>query len=575
MRWSIGSKIGGSSLLVLAVLAVLGTVSYRSTTGLIESARQVTHTHKVLNAVVGVLGALRDAESNERAYIISGDDAYMGLYRGALAEVDRFTRELRTLTLDNPMQQQRLNALEPVIAARVATLQEVADLRRSAGFAPAAQAVSAGRGKAQMERILSLAGEVAAEENRLLAERAAAAAAVANRTFNVILWGTALAALGKLGVAIYLSRSIAHPLGEISIAAQAIAAGDLSRTVRADNRRDEVGALSRSFALMTESLQKMTVASDQIAAGDLTVVVHPRSSADTLGKAFVTMTENLKRITGDIQQGVNSLSSSAQQIVVTTTQVASGAAQTATAVSETTTTVEEVKQTAQLSAQKAKYVSDSAQKAAQVALVGRKSVEDSIQGMQRIREQMESIAGSIVRLSEQGQSIGEIMLTVSDLAEQSNLLAVNAAIEAARAGEHGRGFAVVAQEVRSLAEQSKQATAQIRGILGDIQKATSAAVMVTEQGSKAVDAGVRQSQQAGEAVQKLAENVAEAAQAATQIAASSQQQMAGMDQIASAMESIKLASAQNVTSVRQTEAAARNMEDLGQKLKAVSARFKV
>ena len=134
---------------------------------------------------------------------------------------------------------------------------------------------------------------------------------------------------------------------------------------------------------------------------------------------------------------------------------------------------------------------------------GRKSVESAIEGMQRIREQMESIAESIVQLSEQSQAIGEIIATVNDLAEQSNLLAVNAAIEAAKAGEQGKGFAVVAQEVKSLAEQSKQATAQVRTILGDIQKATSAAVMATEQGSKAVEAGVKQSGEAGESIRQL------------------------------------------------------------------------
>jgi methyl-accepting chemotaxis protein len=188
---------------------------------------------------------------------------------------------------------------------------------------------------------------------------------------------------------------------------------------------------------------------------------------------------------------------------------------------------------------------------------------------------MESIAESIVRLSEQSQNIAEIMLSVNDLAEQSNLLAVNASIEAAKAGEQGKGFAVVAQEVRNLADQSKQATVQVRSILNDIQKATNAAVMVTEQGSKAVDAGVKQSVLAGESVQKLGESIAEAAQAATQIAASSQQQMVGMDQVVQAMENIKVASGQNVASTRQTESAAKNIEELGRKLSELAALYKV
>jgi methyl-accepting chemotaxis protein len=188
---------------------------------------------------------------------------------------------------------------------------------------------------------------------------------------------------------------------------------------------------------------------------------------------------------------------------------------------------------------------------------------------------MESIAESIVRLSEQSQSIGEIIATVNDLAEQSNLLAVNAAIEAAKAGEQGKGFAVVAQEVKSLSEQSKQATAQVRTILGDIQRATSAAVLATEQGNKAVQAGVKQTTETGEAIRLLADSIAEAAQAATQIAASSQQQMVGMDQVALAMENIKQASVQNVSGTRQAEVAAQSLHELGQKLQQLAAQYKV
>jgi methyl-accepting chemotaxis protein len=273
-----------------------------------------------------------------------------------------------------------------------------------------------------------------------------------------------------------------------------------------------------------------------------------------------------RSITRQLRESIAQIASSSSEILATTTQVASGAAETAAAVSETTATVEEVKQTAQLASQKAKYVAESAQKAANVSRAGRKSVEDAIQGMNRIQEQTEVIAESIVRLSEQSQAIGEIIATVGDLAEQSNVLAVNAAIEAAKAGEQGKGFAVVAQEVKSLADQSKQATTQVRAILGDIQKATSAAVLATEQGGKAVAAGVKQVGETDEAIRLLAEGIGDAAQAATQIAASSQQQMVGMDQVALAMENIKQASMQNVAGTKQAEVAAQQLHELGQRL---------
>ena len=273
-----------------------------------------------------------------------------------------------------------------------------------------------------------------------------------------------------------------------------------------------------------------------------------------------------RAISQQLRDGVNRLSTASAQILAMTTQVAAGAAETSSAVSETTATVEQVKQTAQVANQKARYVSESSQKAMLASQTGNRAVEETIQGMHSIQEQMEAIADTVIRLSEQGQAIGEMIATVNDLAEQSNLLAVNAAIEAAKAGEQGKGFGVVAQEIKSLAEQSKRATGQVRVILGDIQKATSSAVLATEQGGKAVTSGVKQATETGETIQLLTESITQAAQAATQISASSQQQMVGMDQVALAMENIKQASVQNSSGTKQAELAAQNLHELGRNL---------
>jgi methyl-accepting chemotaxis protein len=575
MKWSIGNKIASGFGIALAVLLVVGALSYDSTIKLIGSADWVAHTHEVLNGLDDLLSELKDAETGQRGYIITGEARYLEPYQGAREVVDQNLQSLKDLTSDNPHQQKRLAAMEPLFASRFAELQETIDLRRTKGFGPTEQVVVTDKGKNTMDSIRKLVGEARKEETELLAKRSVEEKDRAHRTELAIVLGSVCAFVLLTLVGLFLTRNIAVPLGQLSAAAQRIASGDLSGEMISNGRRDEVGVLAKTFAEMTESLGQMARVAGQISTGDLTVEVKPKSDKDTLGKAFVIMRENLRRVTKEIQESISILSSSAQQIVATTTQVASAATETATAVAETTTTVEEVKQTAQLSSQKAKYVSETAQKIAQVSQTGKKSAVESIDAMKQIREQMETIAESIVRLSEQSQAIGEIMLTVNDLAEQSNLLAVNASIEAAKAGEQGKGFAVVAQEVRNLADQSKQATAQVRSILGEIQKATNAAVMVTEQGSKAVEVGVQQAAKAGESVQQLAESIAEAAQAAAQIAASSQQQMAGMDQVAQAMESIKMASTQNVASTKQTESAAKNIDELGQKLKELVAVYKV
>ena len=271
---------------------------------------------------------------------------------------------------------------------------------------------------------------------------------------------------------------------------------------------------------------------------------------------------------------VDELARTASQISSVTTQLAASGAETAASISETTTAVEEIRQTAVVSREKARGVEQAADETVQYSESGRHAVEETVGGMSAIQARMETIAERVVKLSEQCQTIGQIVIAIKDFADQSNLLAVNASIEAAKAGEEGRGFAVVAQEVRSLSEQSKEATSQVQAILSEIQKATSATVMATEEGAKAVAQGVQRSQQAGKSIEELAHSIDKAAQAAILISASSQQQLVGMDQMAAAMGNINMATAQNVESVRQVEDSARLLNSLGRKLQNVVARGK-
>lgn len=354
--------------------------------------------------------------------------------------------------------------------------------------------------------------------------------------------------------------------------ANRIARGDLNLEVVANSERDVFGLAMKN---MVESLKQMAATADRIAAGDLTGEVRLASDKDQLGSSFATMVKSLRELTSEIREVVNVLASSAGEIMTTVSEFASTSSETASAINETNATVQEVRQTTDLTSQKAKHVYETAQKSVSVAKTGKKSVDDAIGGMQGIHERMGFIADRIVKLSEQSQAIGDIIATVNDLAEQSNLLAVNAAIEAAKAGEHGKGFAVVAQEVKNLATQSKQATAQVRSILGDIQKATTAAVLATEQGSKAVETGMKQSSEAGDSIRLLSASIEESSNSTLQIVTSTQEQAIGMDQIATAIQSINQASNQNVDGSRQIESATRNIYDLNQKLQQLVNRYKV
>ncbi len=546
MRWFLNLKTQSKLFVSFGLMILfLGTVVYTAYNGIsgLRDSQAKLYQEDFMNAV-----DLKDIRSNQnatRAAVLE-----MTLVTNA-SEREKFLAEIKSRSKENNEAIERLLKRNKNNLQLLQSLQEFKTIREpysqtrekqvipliNAGNLDEAKKLLLGVQSERNEKMRAIANQLvdAAEKDAQRAfEQSDQSARDSIFLFMIV---SAFALFMAAALVLFLNKIIAAPLTEISGVAQRIASGDLTGDVKLSApREDEVGVLMKTF-------QQMTI--------------------------------NLRRMLGEMREGINVLASSSTEITAATTQVASGASETATAVSETTATVEEVKQTALVSTQKAKYVSDSAQKASQVSQTGKKSTEESVSGMHRIREQMESIAESIVKLSEQSQAIGEIIASVNDLAEQSNLLAVNAAIEAAKAGELGKGFAVVAQEVKSLAEQSKQATAQVRGILTDIQKATSAAVMATEQGSKAVEAGVKQTTEAGESIRLLSDSISEASQVATQIAASSQQQLVGMDQVALAMENIKVASTQNVASTKQAETAAQNLHELGQKLKALVEQYRV
>lgn len=349
-----------------------------------------------------------------------------------------------------------------------------------------------------------------------------------------------------------------------------VAEGDMSGDVDVASECDTVG---KAMQEMVVSLRTMTAAARRISDGDLSVEIVERSGHDELGLALRHMIDNLREIIGELVSGTSTLAASVSQLSSTSALMASSAAETSSSMIQVTATVDEVRQTSEISSDRAGQVADAAEEASKYAEKGNVATQKTVAGMNLIKEEMDYIAESIVTLSEQGQSVGDIVDTVNDLADQSNLLSVNASIEAAKAGEHGKGFTVVAQEIKLLSVQSKQATEQIKTILGDIQKATGSAVMATERGTKAVHSGVELMAQSDETIRVMAESIGTSADFALQISSSSQQQLAGVEQVAQAMLSIKDAGQQNMDGARQLEDATLRLETLSNSLKQLSERF--
>jgi methyl-accepting chemotaxis protein len=336
-----------------------------------------------------------------------------------------------------------------------------------------------------------------------------------------------------------------------------------------------IAVFSLSFVLagrISKPIAAIADAARQVADRDLTVQAPNISRTDEIGdlsRAFGAMLESIKSQMSHMSQSTNVLKGAVQQITATVSEVASGAAQVAGSVSETATTLEELRHAAKASGDKAKNLSDMARSALGASIAGRDATDGTIQGMRMIRDQVDSVGETVTRLSEQSASIEQIIATVKDFADQSNLLAVNASIEAARAGEMGKGFSVVAHEIKSLADQSRQATLQIGEILQDIRKWISAVVESMKQVNKAIEGGIGQSSKTEEAIAILNKSVEISSKEATFIETSSSQQSISMDQVSSAMASIEEAINQNLHGVGQLEDAARKLADLGDQVRTL------
>ncbi|MBZ0317695.1 MAG: hypothetical protein K8L91_14845 [Anaerolineae bacterium] len=311
----------------------------------------------------------------------------------------------------------------------------------------------------------------------------------------------------------------------------------------------------------------------RVQSGDLSGRVEFSAADEAKNGPIVSLAKGMNAVVAQLQTTLHQIQSVAENaakvaddiLTATNEQIATVSDQDAS-VMQTSSTVQEVRATVTETAERAAAVAQMAQNSVQVSKTGEQAVTEAINGMALIRQRVEGIADNILVLSEHTQQIGEIIATVSALADQSKLLALNASVEAARAGEEGKGFAVVAMEVRNLAEQSREATAQVRDILSEIQQATNSAVMVTEEGTKGVDAGVQLVNSAGESIRGLAKLIEEAAYAAVQIAASTRQQAVGMDQLSAAMNRIRQATGQTNASTMAVERAARDLGTMARKL---------
>jgi twitching motility protein PilJ len=395
-----------------------------------------------------------------------------------------------------------------------------------------------------------------------------------------------------IAVLFMLSNKVAKPVSELVEYSRKFAAGEYSSRPHIESD-DDFGLIAENFVRSSErinravlnqeaqeNLQKsvtefLTVVS-QIGRGDLTL--RGRVTSDGLGNVVDSvnyMLDNFVKVLERVRKAAIDVSSSANEILLSSEDMASGAVQqdqeitnTSSAVEELTVSMKQVSNNAEASAEAARRALDAAEQ-------GNRAVRDTLEGMQRIRSSVQATAKKIKSLGDRSLEISEIINVINDITEQTNLLALNAAIEAARAGEAGRGFAVVADEVRKLAEHSRTATKDIAALIKAIQAETNEAVVVMEEGTKEVEVGARLADQAGKALEAISSVVRQSAELVQEISLASKQQVRGTEGVANAMQIISNITRQTSQGARQTARTVENMVKLSEQLNEALSQFRI
>ncbi len=333
--------------------------------------------------------------------------------------------------------------------------------------------------------------------------------------------------------------------------------------------------------------RELAVISDRIADGQLNIHA-PVAGVDELshlGASFNGMTAKLagmieserndklylQKVIATIRETAEALAESASELRDGAAKQAQGMKGQSAEISKTVDSVHKIQAKTNDANKTAEAVVQSSGRAKEVSEVGRKAIDESVEAMTSVKTTSNAIVDGIRSLKNDSKAIEEIVAVVNDIADKTNMLALNASIEASRAGEQGRGFTVVATEIRALAEQSKSTTSQVRRILSKISKRTQDAVYLTSQGKETVERALVLVEQAGDTIRTLEDIIAESVDLASKISVTSQTQTSGINQIRQAITHISEVSDQNLVATRQNEEMAVKLSSMGNRLKNLTA----
>ncbi|MRV72456.1 HAMP domain-containing protein [Duganella sp. FT92W] len=585
---------------IVALLLVLLAIAYNNFNRLSEANEWDRHTREVLQETNLIAVAVLQIQNSTRGFMLTGNESLVENIPREEEAMRTHHANLVRLTSDNAEQQKRLQKMGPLMVDWVQNiikplLEKRRELNKKVGVSQqVATAADVLNGAQIIAEVRKLITEMNAEENRLLVLRAAATQELHQTQKWLLGGGGVLVAVLAAIIGWQLGRALLEPLNTLLQAVSRIAAGEQSARVQVTSN-DELGQVGNAFNHMAQAiqdnLQREVAASNELrtkvdallgtvskaTAGDLTgkITVSGDDAIGRLGNGLATMFTNLRALINNVQKAGIQVTTSATEIAASAKQ------QEATGVEQAQTSIEVLSTTKEISAntQQLLKTMEDATAVADYTTSATAEAQDNLQRMDQTMQHMvsatDSINAKLAALSEKASNINSVLATITKVADQTNILSLNAAIEAEKAGEAGRGFSVVATEIRRLADQTSVSTWDIEQMLKEMQSAVSASVMGMDKFSEEIRRSVTEVRQVVEQLSGVMGQVQKLAPQFDAVLQGMQSQSVGAQQISETMMQLNDATQQTVDSLKSTSEAVRQLQFAAGDLQSSVATFAI